>query len=110
MLYRPRIELFPTTSNAPIFNGQLIELDTYKDSIRLAGTIDDDGNIPDKVIKQCVETLKSMKEIASPYTNIYKTVATQAIRQANNYLTLYPQFRMLLTSKSMSSTDLKKLD
>ena len=65
--------------------GELIELDTYKDSIRLAGTIDDDGNIPDKVIKQCVETLKSMKEIASPYTNIYKAVATQAIRQANNY-------------------------
>ena len=26
-----------------------------------------------------------MKEIASPYTNIYKAVATQAIRQANNY-------------------------
>lgn len=66
-------------------NGELIELDTYKDSIRLASTIDDDGNIPLDVIKKSVETLKTMKEIASPYTNNYKAVATQAIRQAQNY-------------------------
>ena len=66
-------------------NGELIELDTYKDSIRLAGAIEDDGNIPTATIERCVETIKTMKSIASPYTDNYRAVATQAIRQAHNY-------------------------
>ena len=33
-------------------NGELVELDTYKDSIRLAGTIGDDAKIPEDIIEK----------------------------------------------------------
>ena len=77
-------------------NGELVELDTYKDSIRLAGTIGDDAKIPEDIIEKCVKTIKTMKEIASPYTDNYKAVATQAIRQAQNYLALLQLYMKLL--------------
>ena len=65
--------------------GELVEIDTYKDSIRLAQAMDEDRIIPENFIQKSVDTIKTMKAIAEPYTKTYRAVATQAIRQAHNY-------------------------
>ena len=65
--------------------GYLETLDTHKESVRLGEGIDSDGYLSPEKIEVAVSALKRIKDIAQQYSPIYRVIATQATRAAQNY-------------------------
>ena len=73
---------------ARVENGRFRVLDSDKVLTSLFSRLEDDGRFTQETIDLVCASILSMKEIACTFEPFYRVVATQAVRQAHNYLEL----------------------
>jgi exopolyphosphatase/guanosine-5'-triphosphate,3'-diphosphate pyrophosphatase len=90
---------------------RLVVIDRYKDTVRLAAGLQDDGMLSDEVIARALRALEKMAERIRPLPKAYvRVVGTNTLRAAKNRDALLVHAEKILGVPIISSAGSRKRD